>query len=55
MAHFREDVVASVRASFPRESRARALGLLETYGLAAHERERERVQLATLKLSDRPE
>jgi hypothetical protein len=29
--------------------------LLDTYGFAAHERERERVQLAILKLSDRPE
>jgi len=28
------------------------LELLDTYGLAAHERERERVQLAILKLSD---
>jgi len=52
MAHSREDVVASVRASFPKESRARALELLDMYGVAAHERERERVQLAILKLSD---
>ena len=52
MAHSREDVVASVRASFPKESRARALELLDTYGVAAHERERERVQLAILKLSE---
>jgi hypothetical protein len=34
------------------ESRARALELLDTYGVAAHERERERVQLAILKLSE---
>src|SRR2546430_1447082 len=52
MAHSREDVVASVRASFPKESRARTLELLDTYGVAAHERERERVQLAILKLSE---
>jgi len=52
MAHSREDVVASIRAGFRRESRPRALELLDTYGLAAHERERERVQLAILKLSE---
>jgi hypothetical protein len=52
MAHSREDVVASVRASFAKESRARALKLLDTYGVAPHERERERVQLAILKLSE---
>ena len=52
MAHSREEVLASVQASFPKESRARALELLDTYGLAGHERERERVQLAILKLSD---
>ena len=52
MAHSREEVLASVRASFPKESRARALELLDTYGVAAHERERERVQLAILKLSE---
>jgi hypothetical protein len=52
MAHSREDVVASVRASFPEESRARALELLDTYGVAPHERERERVQLAILQLSE---
>ena len=52
MAHSREDVLASVRASFPKENRTRVLELLDTYGLAAHERERERVQLAILKLSE---
>ena len=52
MAHSREDVLASVRASFPRERRTRVLELLDAYGLAAHERERERVQLAILKLSE---
>jgi|SRR5436190_22935213 len=52
MAHSREEVLASVRASFPKKSWARALELLDTYGLAEHERERERVQLAILKLSE---
>ena len=52
MAHSREDVLASVRASFPKENRTRVLELLDTCGLATHERERERVQLAILKLSE---
>jgi hypothetical protein len=52
MAHSREDVVASVRASFPKGSRTRVLELLDMYGVAAHEREQERVQLAILKLSE---
>src|ERR1700694_912326 len=52
MAHSREDVLTAVRASFPKESQTRVLELLDTYGLAAHERERERVQIAMLKLSE---
>ena len=52
MAHSPEDVLAAVGASFPKESRTRALELLDTYGLAAHERERERVQIAIVKLSE---
>jgi hypothetical protein len=51
MAHSREDVLAAVRATFPKGSRTRAWEVLDTYGLAAHEQERERVQLAILKLS----
>ena len=52
MAHDREDVVASVRASFSEGSWPGILGLLDTYGVESYERERERVQLAILKLSE---
>ena len=52
MAHSREDVLAAVRAGFPKESRTRVLKLLDTYGVRPHERERERVQLAIVKLSE---
>ena len=51
MAHSREDVLAAIRATFPKGSRTRAWELLDTIGPAAHEGERERVQLAILKLS----
>ena len=44
------DVVAPAKARFPEESWARVLALLETYGVESYERERERVQLAILKL-----
>ena len=49
--HSRDEVVASVQATFPISSWARALELLDGYGADPHERERERVQLAILKLS----
>ena len=49
--HSRDQVVASVQATFPISSWARALELLDGYGADPHERERERVQLAILKLS----
>jgi hypothetical protein len=52
MAHSQEDVLAAIRATFPKGSRTRAWELLETFGPAAHEGERERVQLAILKLSE---
>ena len=51
MAHSRDEVVAAVEVAFPEGSRARVLELLDTYGVEAYERERERVQLAILKLS----
>jgi hypothetical protein len=51
MAHSRDDVLAAIRATFPKGSRTRAWEILDTFGLAAHELERERVQLAILKLS----
>jgi hypothetical protein len=51
MAHSRDDVLAAIRATFLKGSRTRAWEILDTYGLAAHELERERIQLAILKLS----
>ena len=51
MVHSREEVIASVEATFPKESRTRVLEMLDSYGVESFERERERVQLAILKLS----
>ena len=51
MTHSRAEVVASVEATFPKESWARVLESLDAYGVESYERERERVQLAILKLS----
>ncbi|MFN2541001.1 MAG: hypothetical protein ABR514_02380 [Chthoniobacterales bacterium] len=51
MAHTRDEVVAVAEASFPNSSWGRVLELLDTYGVESYERERERVQLAILKLS----
>ena len=52
MPHSRDEVVAVVRKTFPESAHARVLELLDTYGVESYERERERVQLAILKLSD---
>src|SRR5207244_6184593 len=52
MPHSRDEVVAAVEATFPKESKARVLELLDGYGVEPYERERERVQLAILKLSE---
>ena len=47
-----DDVLAAIRASFP-EERWHDIGLiLDAYGTEPHERERERIQLAILKLSE---
>lgn len=51
MAHTHDDVVAAARAAFAEDNCARVLELLGTYGVEPYERERERVQLAILKLS----
>jgi phage-related baseplate assembly protein len=51
MMHTRAEVVASVEAIFPKSAWARVLDLLDSYGVESDERERERVQLAILKLS----
>ena len=52
MAHSRDEVVAAVQGSFPDSSRTRVLELLDGYGVESYERERERMQLAILKLSN---
>ena len=51
MPRSRDEVVAAIQATFPESSRARVLELLDRYGVESYERERERVQLAILKLS----
>ena len=51
MARTRDEVVAAVESSFATTNSARVLELLDTYGVESYERERERVQLAILKLS----
>jgi hypothetical protein len=51
MARSRDEVVAAIQATFLESSRARVLELLDSYGVESYERERERVQLAILKLS----
>ena len=55
MPHSRDEVVAVVQKTFPASARARVVELLDTYGIESYERERERVQLAILKLSERDE
>jgi hypothetical protein len=52
MAHSREEIVAAVQKTFPEGAQARVLELLDSFGIESHERERERVQLAILKLSE---
>jgi hypothetical protein len=51
MTRSRDDVLASVRAAFREGSWPRVLDLLDTFGVESRERERERVQLAILELS----
>jgi hypothetical protein len=48
----RSQVVAVVQKTFPETSCSHVLELLDTYGVESYERERERVQLAILKLSE---
>ena len=48
----RRDVVAALRKHFPRAKARSLLDLLDTYGREPHHRDRERVQLAIVKLSE---
>ena len=52
MPHSRDEVVAVVQQTFPEGAHTRVLELLDGYGIESYERERERVQLAILKLSE---
>src|SRR5437016_8339030 len=52
MPHSRDEVVAVVQQTFPEGAHTRVLELLDGYGVESYERERERVQLAILKLSN---
>jgi hypothetical protein len=52
VARSREDVVAAVRATFLQGDTSAILAVLDLYGIEAHERERERVQLAIINLSE---
>src|SRR5438067_13112822 len=52
MPHTRDEVVAVVQKTFPEGAHTRVLELLDGYGVESYERERERVQLAILKLSN---
>jgi len=47
----RADVVAAVSHAFPAEAATRILALLESYGIEPCEREKERVQVAMVALS----
>src|SRR6266446_4932918 len=52
MPHTRDEVVAVVQKTFPESNWPRVLELLDDFGVEPYERERERVQLAILKLSE---
>lgn len=52
MAHSRARVAAAVRASFPRADPDAILAMLDEYGAEAYQRERDRVQLAIVSLSE---
>ena len=52
MPHSRDEVIAVAQKSFAKSAHARVIELLDAYGIEPHERERERVQLAVLKLAD---
>jgi hypothetical protein len=52
MPRLRDEVVGVVQKTFPETSYSRVLELLDAYGVESYERERERVQLAIVKLSE---
>ena len=52
MQHTRQEVVAELESKFPADRASEIMEVLDLYGREPHERERERVQLAILQLSD---
>src|SRR6202045_5292189 len=52
MARSRDEVLAAVQKAFPESSQTQVLESLDNYGIESYEGERERVQLAILKLSE---
>ena len=52
MPHTHDEVVAVVQKTFPESNWENVIQLLDEYGVEPCERERERVQLAILKLSE---
>ena len=52
MPHTRKSVVLAVAELFRHEDLADVMAILDLYGVKSYERERERVQLAILKLSE---
>ncbi len=52
MTTSRDLVLTKIKETFPQENPEDVLAVLDLYGVESHERERERVQLAILKLSN---
>jgi hypothetical protein len=52
MPHSRARLVAAVGASFPRADPHAILAILDEYGVEPYQRERDRVQLAIVNLSE---
>ena len=52
MANTRDEVIAAIAVAFPGSDATAMLAVLDLYGAQAHERERERVQLAVIALSE---
>ena len=52
MTHTRDDVVAAVEVAFPDGDPASILALVDQYGTEPYEREKERVQIAIIELSE---
>ncbi len=51
MPNTREEIIAAIRTVFPDSDAATVLSVVDLYGVEPHEREKERVQLAIVALS----